>query len=148
MIGDRNAGAWSPVVVRIEPPDFETRCELLRRRAAATRQAVPEPVIAYIAERIKTNVRELEGCLLKLVAYTSLLNQPITLALARQALEDHLNQTRKILTVSDIESSVATYFGLTPADLHTSRDRPSPWPTQLHVPRPESTPPGFPRSAA
>lgn len=125
MIGDLSAPLVNRLVagmvVRIERPDAETRCEILRRRAARTHHAVPEPVIHYIAEKIEANVRELEGCLLKLLAYASLTKSQITLDLARQALEDHLRQTGKILTVSDIEQSVATYFGLSPADLHTSR---------------------------
>jgi len=109
------------VVVRIERPEFETRCEILRRRAATNGQSIPEPVVAYIAEKIQANVRELEGCLVKLMAYAALTNKSVTLDLARQALEEHLTQTGKILTVSDIEQSVATFFGLTPADLHSSR---------------------------
>lgn len=109
------------MVVRIERPDFETRCEILRRRALQTHHEVPEAVIQYIADKIQANVRELEGCLLKLLACASLLNQQITLEMARQALDDHLRQTGKLLSVSDIELSVATFFGLTPADLHTSR---------------------------
>lgn len=109
------------MIVRIEPPDFETRCEILRRRAVKTHHPIPEPVIHYIADKIRANVRELEGCLLKLMAYASLTKTPITLDIAKQALEEHLTQTGKILTVSDIEQSAATYFGLTPADLHTSR---------------------------
>jgi len=125
MIGDLSASLVNRLVagmiVRIERPDQETRCEILRRRAARSHHAVPEPVICYIAEKIEANVRELEGCLLKLLAYASLTKAQITLDLARQALEDHLTQTGKILTVSDIEQSVATFFGLTPADLHTSR---------------------------
>lgn len=111
----------SGMVVRIEQPDFETRCEILRRRAAVTQHQVPEPVIEYVAERIQANVRELEGCLLKLLAYAALTKAPITLVLARQALDDHLAYTGKVLTVSDIEQSVAAFFALTPADLHTSR---------------------------
>jgi len=109
------------MVVRIERPDCETRCEILRRRAAHMQHEVPDPVIRYIADKIQANVRELEGCLLKLLAYASLTKAPITLDLTRQALEDHLAQTGKFLTVSDIELSVSTLFGLSPADLHTSR---------------------------
>lgn len=125
MIGDLSESLVNRLVagmvVRIERPDKEIRCEILRRQAAKTHHKVPEPVIHYIADRIHANVRELEGCLLKLLAYASLTKAEITLDLARQALEDHLTQTGKILTVSDIEQSVATFFGLTPADLHTSR---------------------------
>ena len=109
------------MVVRIERPDFDTRCEILRRRAVQTHHEVPEAVIQYIADKIQANVRELEGCLLKLLACVSLMNQKITLEMARLTLEDHLRQTGKIVSVSDIELSVATFFGLTPADLHTSR---------------------------
>ncbi|MCG8404755.1 MAG: chromosomal replication initiator protein DnaA [Phycisphaerales bacterium] len=125
MIGDLSESLVNRLVagmiVRIERPDKEIRCEILRRQAAKTQHKVPEPVIDYIADKIHANVRELEGCLLKLLAYASLTKAEITLDLARQALEDHLTQTGKILTVSDIEQSVATFFGLTPADLHTSR---------------------------
>ncbi|MBK8271033.1 MAG: chromosomal replication initiator protein DnaA [Planctomycetes bacterium] len=110
------------MVVKIDRPDKATRCEILRRRAALTQHAVPAPVIDYIAEKINANVRELEGCLVKLIAYASLTKSEVTLDLARQALEDHLTQTGKLLTISDIEQNVATFFGLTPADLHTSRN--------------------------
>jgi chromosomal replication initiator protein len=111
----------SGMIVRIERPDFETRCEILRRRCAANKHVVPEPVIVYIAEKIQANIRELEGCLVKLLAYAALTNTPVTLDLARRALEEHLRQTGRIVTASDIEQSVSTFFGLTPADLHTSR---------------------------
>lgn len=125
MIGDLSESLVSRLVagmvVRIERPDFATRCEIVRRRAAQTRNELPQPVIEYVAECVQANVRELEGCLLKLIACASLTRAPITLDLARQALADHLTQTGKVLTVGDIEQSVAAYFGLTPADLHTSR---------------------------
>lgn len=126
MIGDLSDSLvnrmMSGMIVKIDRPDFYTRCEILRRRAATTNSpAVPEPVIEYIAEKIEANVRELEGCLLKLVAYAGLVETPITLQLARQALEEHLTQTGKILTVSDIEQRVCLFFGLTVADLHSSR---------------------------
>ncbi len=110
------------MVVRIDVPDFRMRCEILRRRAAlASRQPVPEDVIAYIAEHLQANVRELEGALLKLVMFSTVAHQPITLSLARRALADHLHRTRRGLGLDEIDQTVSTYFGLTPADLHTSR---------------------------
>lgn len=125
MIGDLGEPLinrlMSGVVVRIERPDFETRREILRRRASRTNQVVPDPVIDYIAERIQSNVRELEGCLLRLLAFVALTQEPVSLDVARRALDDHLSHTTKMLTVNDIEQSAATFFGLTPADLHTSR---------------------------
>lgn len=125
MIGDLPEALvnrlMSGMIVRIDRPDFQTRCEILRRRAIAASHVVPAPVVAYIAERGEMNVRELEGCLLKLLAFAALTHAPITLGLARQALDQHFTKTGKIVTVSDIEWSVAAYFGLTPADLHSSR---------------------------
>ncbi len=111
----------SGMVVRIDPPDRETRCEILRRRAAATNHDISEEVIAYIAESFEANVRELEGALLKLIAFSTVVGRAISLSLAHEALAEHLVRTAPLVRVSDIESVVATYFGLTPADLHTSR---------------------------
>ena len=110
------------MVVRIDVPAFAMRCEILRRRARmATPQPVPQEVIAYIAEHLQANVRELEGALLKLVMFSNVARQPITLSLARSALADHLERTQRALGLDEIDQTVATYFGLTPADLHTSR---------------------------
>ena len=111
----------SGMVVKIEPPDFATRCAILRQRAAAMNKDVPIPVVEYIAENIRANVRELEGALLKLVAYASLSRLPITLSLARESLEDHIIRTDPIVHLSDIEAVVTTFFGITPADVHSSR---------------------------
>ena len=82
---------------------------------------VPQPAIEYIAENLCTNVRELEGALLKVIAYGSLSRAPITLAIAREAIEDHISRTDPIVHLSDIEAAVATFFGITPADIHSSR---------------------------
>lgn len=110
------------MVVRIDVPDYRMRCEILNRRAqTATSQPVPQEVIAYIAEHLQANVRELEGALLKLIMFSRVAHQPITLSLARHALADHLARTQRALGLDDIDQIVATYFGLTPADLHTSR---------------------------
>ncbi len=109
------------MVVRLEVPDFAMRCEILRRRAAAvTSQPVRDDVIAYIAAHLKANVRELEGSLLKLAMFSAVSHQPITLSLARRALADYMERTQRILGLDEIDQTVATYFGLTPADLHTS----------------------------
>jgi chromosomal replication initiator protein len=110
------------MVVRVEAPDFEMRCQILRRRATAvTTKPVPDDVIAYIAQSLSANVRELEGALLKLVMFSTVSHQPITLSLARQALSEHLHRTQRVLGLEEIDQTVAMYFGLTPADLHTSR---------------------------
>ncbi len=111
----------SGMVVKIDPPTFETRCEILRRRAAEMNKEVPEPAIDYIAESLQANVRELEGALLKVIAYASLSRSPINIRIAREALENHISKTDPIVHLSDIEAAVATFFGITPADIHSSR---------------------------
>ena len=111
----------SGIVVKIDPPDFETRCEILRRRASQVHRELPEPVVRYVAEHLENNVRELEGALLKLVAFSSVVGQPISLALARQALAEHIARTSPLIRLADIESVVVKFFGLSTADLHTSR---------------------------
>jgi len=111
----------SGMVVKIDPPTFKTRCEILRRRAAEMNKEVPEPAIDYIAESLQANVRELEGALLKVIAYASLSRSPINIRMAREALEHHVSRTDPIVHLSDIEAAVATFFGITPADIHSSR---------------------------
>jgi len=124
----------SGMVVKIDPPDFHTRCQICRQYAATIMrtqfarnskitnpQHVPENVIKYIAENLRSNVRELEGALLKLIAYSALQNEKITLSMAQDVLAEHLARTDPIVHLSDIESAVATYFGITPANIHSSK---------------------------
>ena len=111
----------SGMVVKIEPPDLETRCEICRQYAAAMKKSVPESVIRYTAENLRANVRELEGALLKLTAFASLKNERIGLSMAKEILAEHLARTDPIVHISDIESAAATYFGITPATLHSSK---------------------------
>jgi chromosomal replication initiator protein len=111
----------SGMVVKIEPPDFQTRCQICRQFAATMRKQIPENVIRYIAENLRTNVRELEGALVKLIAFASLQNQKPNLAMAKEILAEHLERCDPIAHISDIESAVATYFGTTPANIHSSK---------------------------
>ena len=120
----------SGMVVKIDNPDLYTRCEICRRHAIKLAEgngklkvakAIPENVIKYVAENIRTNVRELEGALLKLIAFAALQNEKINLPLAQTVLAEHLERCDPIVHISDIEAAVATYFGLTPANLHSSK---------------------------
>jgi chromosomal replication initiator protein len=111
----------SGMVVKIDTPDFQTRCRICKQYAQNMRKHVPESVIEYIAENLKTNVRELEGALLKLIAYGQLQNQKINLYMAKEVLAEHLERCDPIVHISDIESAVATYFGITPANIHSSK---------------------------
>lgn len=109
------------MVVCIEPPTFPTRCEILQHRAIKLNRIVPQEVIEYIAQNVTGSVRELEGALLKLIAFNSVAQLPMTVSTAQKALADYLSRTRPLVTISDLESAVATFFGLSPADLHSTR---------------------------
>ncbi|HUS73536.1 MAG TPA: chromosomal replication initiator protein DnaA [Sedimentisphaerales bacterium] len=120
----------SGMLVKIENPDLNTRCQICRLHAKklATEngrlrigKSIPENVIKYIAENIRTNVRELEGALLKLIAFSALQNEKINLPMAQAVLAEHLERCDPIVHISDIESAVATYFGITPAKIHSSK---------------------------
>jgi len=121
----------SGMVVKIEPPDFQTRCQICKQYIATRlanskfpgkhHQHIPENVIRYIAENLRTNVRELEGALLKLIAYSALQNEKLTLSMAQAVLADHLERCDPIVHISDIESAVAAYFGTTVANMHSCK---------------------------
>ena len=111
----------SGMVVKIDTPDLATRCKICKQYAAAMRKHIPESVTKYVAENLRTNVRELEGALLKLIAFSALQNEKINLHMAKEVLAEHLARTDPIVHISDIESAVATYFGITPANIHSSK---------------------------
>ncbi|MHC5060684.1 MAG: chromosomal replication initiator protein DnaA [Planctomycetota bacterium] len=111
----------SGIVVKIEPPDFETRCKICTQRAATMKKAVPKSVIQYISEKMHTNVRELEGALLKVIAFASINSERVCLPMAKEVLADHISRADPIVHTSDIESVVAAFFGVTPADVHSSK---------------------------
>lgn len=111
----------SGMVVKVDAPDPATRVKILRRRAMSMRLPVPEEVLEYVAMHVRGSVRELEGSLVKLAALASLGKEPISLQMATDAMADHLARTDSAVTLGDIESIVAAYFGITPADIHSSR---------------------------
>jgi chromosomal replication initiator protein len=109
------------MVVKIESPDRDTRMEILRRKARSMRLRVGRDVLDYVAQHVRGSVRELEGSLIKLAALAALAAGPVTLEMATDAMADHLARTDSIITLGDIEAAVATFFGMTPADIHSSR---------------------------
>lgn len=111
----------SGIVVRVDSPDQTLRVEFLAQRAKRMELTLPDEVIDYVAGNLEVNMRELEGALLKLLAVARLEERPITMATAKAALQDHIAHCPPLIRLSDIESIVAIYFGLSPADLHTSR---------------------------
>jgi chromosomal replication initiator protein len=111
----------SGMVVKIDSPDYQTRLEICRRIATRLKKHISEDVLQYVAEHIRSNVRELEGAILKLVAFAALGSERISADMARRILDDHITRTDPIVHVSDIEGSVAAFFGVSPGDVHSSK---------------------------
>ena len=109
------------MVVKIDPPDKSTRLEILRRKGAGMSLRLGEDVLEYVARHIRGSARELEGTLFKLAALSSLATAPVSMEMARSALADHLSRTDSALTLGDIEAATSAFFGITPADIHSSR---------------------------
>ena len=109
----------------IQPPDLETRIAILRKKAIQERLSVPDDVLEFIASRISTNIRELEGALIRVTAFASLNRQPVDMSLAEIVLRDLiLDDASSQVTPATIMAQTAVYFGLTLDDLQgQSRSR-------------------------
>ena len=105
----------------LQAPDFETRVAILKRKAACDSFSVPEDVVALIAEKISSNVRELEGALTRLHAISSLQGVPITKQLTEQALRPLFQPKVITLSITDIKRAVAEHFGVKVSDMMSKR---------------------------
>ncbi|HEX5419700.1 MAG TPA: chromosomal replication initiator protein DnaA [Gammaproteobacteria bacterium] len=109
------------LTVAIEPPELETSVAILMSKAAAELETLPEDVAFFIAQRIRSNVRELEGALRRVIANARFTGEPITLEFAKEALRDLLALQDKLVTVENIQKTVAGYFKIRVADLLSKR---------------------------
>jgi chromosomal replication initiator protein len=109
------------LTVAIEPPELETCVAILMSKAAMTQVDLPEEVAFFIAKRIRSNVRELEGALRRVVATSNFTGRPITLEFAKEALRDLLALQEKLVTVGNIQKTVAEYYKIRIADLLSKR---------------------------
>lgn len=105
----------------IQPPDLETRVAILKKKIEREPVSVPDDVIFFIAQLIKTNIRELEGALIRAIAYSLLEEKPITLGLAQEVLKDLLKEPKKLITIDFIQRCVAEEFGISLQELKTKR---------------------------
>jgi chromosomal replication initiator protein len=114
------------LITDIQPPDLETRLAILRKKAETEDLHTPPDVLDFIASRIQTNIRELEGALIRVAAYASLTRTPISLQLAQDVLQSLLPHTHEAQVTADLIISVAAeYFDLTPQDIKSAnRSRP------------------------
>lgn len=105
------------LTIAIEPPELETRVAILIKKAQQNLYEMPEDVAFFIAKRIKSNVRDLEGALQRVLAFSRFTNQPISIEMAQDALKDLLALHQKLVTLENIQKTVAEYFKLRGSDL-------------------------------
>jgi chromosomal replication initiator protein len=108
----RSRFEWG-LITDITPPDLETRIAILRKKARAEGLDIPNEVMLYIANQIDTNIRELEGALIRVVAYSSLINKDINANLAAEALKDIIPSSKpRVITILDIQKTVGELFSV------------------------------------
>lgn len=105
------------LIADIKPPEYETKMAILKKKADAFNFKLSDDVAAYIAKKIFSSVRELEGALIKIIAYSSLINKTITLDMAEEVLRDLFYEKEKIITLKLIMKEVSSFFHLRVSDL-------------------------------
>ncbi len=109
------------LIADVQPPPFETRIAILRKKAERESVAVPDDVTFYIGEKIKSNIRELEGALKRVVANAVLLKQNVSLELARSILKDMIKEKESRIVADSIFEEVAAYFNIRVSDIKGRR---------------------------
>lgn len=116
----RSRFAWG-LIADLQPPDVETRIAILRKKSEDEAIVIGDDVVHELATNLKSNVRELEGALIRLGAYASLTGQSITLDMAKNVLRDLLGEKSKVITVEDVQEMVANRFHIKVAELKSKR---------------------------
>ena len=112
------------LTVYVEPPELETRVAILMKKAEQGRVVLPPDCAFFIAQRFRSNVRELEGALRKILAYSRFNQRDISIALCREALRDLLSIQNRLISVESIQKTVADYYKIKVSDMY-SRRRPA-----------------------
>jgi chromosomal replication initiator protein len=114
------------LIADIQPPDLETKIAILRRKAELEKIHLEDDVALYIAGKIRSNIRELEGSLVRLVAYSSLKKRPIDTALAKEVLQNIINEddAEPQLSIENVQKLVASHYGLKITDLKSKNNSP------------------------
>lgn len=116
----RSRFEWG-LITDIQPPDLETKIAILQKKAQFESVKVPDDVLEFIASRIQSNIRELEGALNRVVAFSSLTSRPISLSTAEEVLQNIFSQEDKIITASIIIDEVCSYFGIKKEEILSSK---------------------------
>ena len=111
----------SGLIVEIEPPELEMRVAILLKKAEQSGEKLPEEVAFFVAKNLRSNVRELEGALLRVVAFARFRNKAVTADLAKEALKDLLELNRPPISIESIQKTVADFFKIKVADMYSKR---------------------------
>ncbi len=111
----------SGLIADLQPPDVETRIAILRKKSEDEHIPLPEEVVQFLAENLKSNIRELEGSLVRIGAYSSLTGQPLTLELAKDVLRDVIGDKKRIISMDDIQEAVGARFHVKISELKSRR---------------------------
>ncbi len=116
----RSRFEWG-LITDLQTPDLETRTAILKKKALSDGIDIPDQVIQYIAEKIVTNIRELEGALIRIIAYASLSENPINLELTEAALQDIIFTRQKNITINKIIEATAEGFNIQPSEIKSKK---------------------------
>jgi chromosomal replication initiator protein len=116
----RSRFEWG-LIADIQSPDLETKIAILRKKAEQNHIPMPDDVALFIANHIKSNIRELEGYLIRLGAYASLQARDITVEFARETLKDQITSAERTITVDEVKREVAAFFGIKVSELISKR---------------------------
>lgn len=119
----RSRFEWG-LIADLKPPDIETRIAILKKKAELEDIFLPESVALYIADKVQSNIRELEGYLRRVIAYASLKGTKIDLELAREALKGLLDASANVITVEKIQKVVSNHFKIKPSELKSKNNSP------------------------
>ncbi len=114
----RSRFEWG-LIADIQPPDLETKAAILRKKAQAQGVRLPDDVSLFIAKHVKSNIRELEGSLVRLMAQASFTHREITLEMAQEVLRELIHEQQRIPTISSIQKAVAEFYGVRVDDLRS-----------------------------
>ncbi len=127
----RSRFEWG-LIADIQPPDFETRVAILKKKAALERVRLADDVAYLIASRVKSNIRELEGSLTRMIAFCALTGREMSVDLAQEVLSDLWGEEEKIVTIEQIQRKVSDFFGVKLSDLKAkNRTRAVAFPRQI-----------------
>ncbi|MEK7306259.1 MAG: chromosomal replication initiator protein DnaA [Nitrospirota bacterium] len=109
------------LIADIQPADLETKIAILEKKAEVDRMALPPDVAMFLATNIKTNIRELEGSLIRLGAFSSLTNEPINIEMARRVLRDTIDEKKKVISMEEIQQTVSNKYHIRISDIKSKK---------------------------